>query len=216
MQNGERFFHFRPELTGKPFFWEERVVPERLYDQTMAPRARVRWAPIWAGLLTTFGLFLLLELAGCALGWLSLGMGATSYPRGSTQLEAWITGTIGMVSFFLGGWIAASTGSVKSADAGLINGFCLWGLSMVTILALSALGLGAFFGAAGNSFNQLLTFGRGVNFGAAGMDQNQIVAAVRDGALWAFITMTLSATSAMLGGLAGVRDGAIRGIRPID
>lgn len=182
----------------------------------MVARDRVRWGPIWAGLLTTFSLFLLLELLAYALGWLTLGTGEGAIPGGATQRDAWITGIIGLISFFLGGLLTGATAWVRGASAGLINGFCLWALGMVSILTLSALGLGSFFGAAGNVFNQLLAWGRGINFGALGVSPDQFGGAIRDGALWAFILMALSAVAAMLGGLVGSSGGAIGRIRRTD
>jgi hypothetical protein len=195
---------------------DEEIVVERIDERTMAPRDRVRWGPIWAGLLTAFSVFLLLELFAYALGWLSLGMGATDFPGAAGRRDAWVTGIIGLISFFLGGLVTGATAWIRGASAGLINGFSLWALATVLILFLSALGLGMFFGAAGNAFNQLLALGRGLDLGAAGLDLNRINATVRDGALWAFIAMALSAVAAMLGGWLGSQGGPIGRIRRAD
>jgi hypothetical protein len=195
---------------------DEGIVADRAGDRTMAPRDRVRWGPIWAGLLTAFSVFLLLELLAYALGWLSLGIGATDFPGAAGRRDAWVTAILGLISFFLGGLVTGATALVRGASAGLLNGFSLWALATVLTLVLSALGLGVFFGAAGNAFNQLLVLGRGLDLGAAGLDLNRVSATVRNGALWAFIAMALSAAAAMLGGWVGSQGGPIGRIRRTD
>ncbi|MGE0132944.1 MAG: permease [Blastocatellales bacterium] len=195
---------------------DEGIFVDRVGERAAVAQDRVRWGPIWAGLLTALSLFLLLELLAYALGWLTLGTGEGAFPTAAGRRDAWITGIIGLISFFLGGMLTGATAWVRGAGAGLINGFCLWALGTVLILILSALGLGAFFGAAGNVFNQLLIWGRGINFGALGVNPDQFGASIRDGALWAFILMALSAAAAMLGGWVGSSGGAIGRVRRTD
>lgn len=219
MEDRERIFNL-PRRADRPFIREEGlaerledgIAVERVVDRTAVARDSVRWGPIWAGLLTTLSLFLLLELVAYAFGWLTLGSGLGNFP-GSTRNDALVTGIIGLITFFLGGLLTGATTWVRGAAAGLINGFCLWALGTVLILLLSALGLGAFFGATGNAFNQLLIWWRGINFGALGINPDQFGSAVRNGALWAFILMALSAVAAMLGGWVGSSGGPIGKIR---
>jgi hypothetical protein len=212
MERRERIFNMPGAPADRPFIQEEverredGMAVERV-DQIAVARDRVRWGPIWAGLLTTLSLFLLFELMAYAFGWLSLDMGDFLAAR---RKDAWVTGIIGLISFFLGGLVTGATAWVRGPGAGLINGFCLWALGTVLILAMSALGLGSFFGASGNIFSQLIVWGRGINLGAS---PDQLIASVRTGALWAFILMALSACASMLGGLVGSRSGPIGRIR---
>jgi hypothetical protein len=223
MEDRERIFNM-PRRVDRPFIREEGLAErhedgiaiERVVDRAAVARDRVSWGPIWAGLLTTLSLFLLLELMAYAFGWLTLGSGAGNFPGATTRNDALVTGIIGLISFFLGGLLTGATAWVRGAAAGLINGFCLWALGTVLILVLSALGLGAFFGATGAAFNQFLGWWRGVNFGALGVNPDQFGPAIRNGALWAFILMALSAGAAMLGGLLGSSGGAIGKIRRAD
>ncbi|HEX2491224.1 MAG TPA: hypothetical protein VHR27_17565 [Blastocatellia bacterium] len=204
MERSERIFNMPGGPADRPFIREEversedRIV-ERV-EQAAVARDRVRWGPIWAGLLTTLSLFLLFELMAYAFGWLSLGMG--DFP-GARRSDTWVAGIIGLISFFLGGLVTGATVLVRGPSAGLINGFCVWALGTVLILALTAIGLGSFFGASGNIFSQLIVWGRGINLGALGMSPDQLIASIRAGALWSFILMALSACAAMLGGLVG-------------
>jgi hypothetical protein len=223
MEERERIFNM-PRRADRPFIREEGVVErhedgiavERVDDRTAVARDRVRWGPIWAGLLTTLSIFLLLELMAYAFGWLTLGAGVGNFPGATRRGDALVTGIIGLISFFLGGLLTGATSWVRGAAAGLINGFCLWALGTVLILILSALGLGAFFGATGYAFNQFLNWWRGVNFVALGINPDQFGSAIRDGALWAFILMALSAGAAMLGGWVGSSGGPIGKIRRVD
>lgn len=147
MEDRERIFNMPPRRADRPFIREEGVVErdeiavERVADRMAVARDRVRWGPIWAGLLTTLSLFLLLELLAYAFGWLRLGSGAGNFPGAAARGDALVTGIIGLISFFLGGLLTGATAWVRGAAAGLINGFCLWALGTVLILALSALGL---------------------------------------------------------------------------
>ncbi|HEX8035288.1 MAG TPA: hypothetical protein VF510_15645, partial [Ktedonobacterales bacterium] len=60
--------------------------------QVVAPRDRVRWGPIWAGLLTTFTSFLLLALLAYGLGLLTNdGRSGT----GVSGASPWVTAIIG-------------------------------------------------------------------------------------------------------------------------
>jgi hypothetical protein len=205
MERRERIFNMPGGAADLPFIREDverregGMAVERM-EQTAVARDRVRWGPIWAGLLTTLSMFLLFELMAYAFGWLSLGMGDF---MGARRSDAWVAGIIGLISFFLGGLVTGATALVRSPSAGLINGFCLWALSTVFILALTAIGLGSFFGASGNIFSQLIAWGRGINLGALGVSPDQLIASIRAGALWSFILMALSACAAMLGGLVG-------------
>jgi hypothetical protein len=218
MERRERIFNMPGGPADRPFILDEverrgdGMAVERV-EQTAVARDRVRWGPIWAGLLTTLSMFLLFELMAYAFGWLSLGMG--DFP-GARRSDAWVAGIIGLISFFLGGLVTGATALVRGPSAGLINGFCLWALGTVLILALTAIGLGSFFGASGNIFSQLIIWGRGINLGALGMNTDQLIASVRTGALWSFILMALSACAAMLGGVVGSGRRPIGRIRRAD
>src|SRR3954454_20613933 len=74
------------------------------------PRDSVRWGTVIAGLLTALATFLLLNT-------LALAVGLQVAPRGSDADDAGIaaglvTAVIGLVSFFLGGFVAARSAAV--------------------------------------------------------------------------------------------------------
>lgn len=165
-------------------------------------RDSVRWGPIWAGLITAFTIFLLLQLLMFALGMLTVGGPITGTAE---QAAIWVTAIIGLLAFFLGGWVAASTAATRGTSAGLLNGFLVWGLGTVLMLAFSTLGLGQLFGAVGNVISQFLLSGAALDLGLGDIDSPQVAAAIRETSTWAFVSLLLAALAATIGGWAGSR-----------
>jgi len=167
----------------------------------LAARDSVRWGPIVAGLVTALTTFLLLSLL--AVG---IGLTAADPTSGTTDTQAFgigsaITGAvIGLFSFFLGGLIAARTAAAVGRPAGALNGFLVWALGVIVILALGALGLSSILGAAGEIIGQT-----GVpNVDAPAVDPAAAADALRNSALGAFISLAIPALAATLGGVVGV------------
>src|SRR3712207_6635108 len=82
----------------------------------VTPRDSVRWGPVIAGLLTALGTFLLLST-------LALAVGLQVAPSGSDADDAGIaagivTAAIGLISFFLGGFVAARSAAVTGGGGG--------------------------------------------------------------------------------------------------
>lgn len=156
-------------------------------------RDSTRWGPVWAGLIAALSTFLLLQL-------LALGIGLVDITPGAAA-GGWVPVIIGFIAFFVGGLVAGATSAVRGAGTGLLNGFLVWGLSTVSILVLSALGLGQTFGALGNVVAQLNLLQADV--GLQGIDAAQIAQTIRTGSLVAFFAALLGALAAMSGGLLG-------------
>ena len=121
-------------------------------------RDRVRWGPVWAGLVTTFTVFLLLALLAHGLGLLANIGGTTS------GASTWVIAIIGLIAFFVGGYVAESTASVRDHNAGMLNGFMVWALGTTLILAFSLFGLRTIFGVVGIIVAQLVATGWGAFF----------------------------------------------------
>lgn len=177
----------------------------RATSQVIEPRDRVRWGPIWAGLITTLTTFLVLELLMYGLGLLTVdvnsGANGTNGP--------WMTAIVGMVAFLAGGWIAGATAAVRGAAAGMANGFMVWGLATLLILFFSTMGLSQLFGAVGSAlsgFINLSNFNMPQN---VNIDPAQIADQVRTGALWATLSLVLTAVAAAVGGWLGVKSGPL-------
>lgn len=174
---------------------------ELVQSATMvSPQDRVRWGPVWAGLLTALPLFLALELLAYALGLLTTT--STSGSVTASGASPWISGILGLIAFFVGGFIAERSSAARGGGAGLLNGFMVWALGMTLILVLSVLGLGTLFGALGTAIGEVIASG-GRLVGTSGANANQVAQMTQTAALGAFFSMLISAIAAALGGLLG-------------
>ena len=161
------------------------------------PRDRIRWGPIWGGLIATITIFLVLELLMYGFGWLTLDFTGGDAPGTSA---AWVSTLMALIAFFIGGWVAQATSSVRGADAGLLNGFMVWALAITLILLFSTLGLGLAFGPVGSVLNQFNIIGRG---DLRALDPAAIERAFRQGTLWSVLFLIVSAGAAAAGGWLG-------------
>ncbi len=193
----------RPRTTGSAGV--DDVVQQT--TQVITPRDRVRWGPIWAGLVSALSLFLLFNV-------LALAIGATSVDAGTNAGDAARFGgiapaIIGLLAFLFGGWVAARTSAVRGTGNGIFNGFLVWALGTLLALALAAFGLGSLLGAAGDFAGQIGNLGRqaagNVDPADVTRNQQQIADGFRDGALGTFAGLGLPALAASIGGALGAR-----------
>jgi hypothetical protein len=160
---------------------------------------RVRWGPIWAGLLTAIGIFLLLTTAAVAIGAQAVESGAGADEAGAAG--GIVSAVLALLAFLAGGFVASRTSGVVGRGYGALNGFLVWALGVVLILALAAFGLGSLFGAAGDLFAQYQQMGQP----QADADPEAVVEGIRNGSIGAFLGMVLPAAAAIGGGLLGSR-----------
>jgi len=146
----------------------------------------LRWGPIVAGLLTALGVFILLSLLAVGLG---LG---TAQGQDETMVATIVGSLIALVSFFLGGFIAAWSDSAIDNRRGALDGFLVWALWLPVVLLAGALGVGALFG--------------GDVGGLFPTTEAPDLNVIRSGALNSFLALALTAASAALGGVVGTRD----------
>jgi hypothetical protein len=172
-----------------------------MVDVGNGTRDRVRWGPIWAGLVTAIALFLLLSAGAVAVG-------AQVVSGASDADEAGLAGgivsaVIALLAFLVGGYVAARTAGVIGRGYGALNGFLVWALGIVIVLALAAFGLGSLFGASGDLFAQYQQMGQPQ---PEGVDPDSVIEGIRNGSLGAFVAMLLPALAAALGGWLGSRE----------
>lgn len=146
----------------------------------------LRWGPIIAGLLTAFGTFILLSLL--AVG---IGLSAADDAQNPEMIATIVGSLIALVSFFLGGFIAAWSDNAMDNRRGALDGFLVWASWLLVVLFAGALGVGALFGELG----ALVPTTEAPDLNAA-----------RTGALNTFLALALTAASAALGGVVGTRD----------
>ena len=167
-------------------------------------RDRVRWGAVWAGLVTAIATFLLLTTAAIAIGALAVDAGAD--PETGSMAGGIASAIIALLAFLAGGFVAGRMAGVVGRGYGAFNGFLVWALGIVLILALAAMGLGSLFGASGDLFAQYRQMGSPQ---PEGVDPNAVVDSIRNGSIGAFIGMLLPAIAATVGGLLGSREESV-------
>jgi len=122
-------------------------------ENVLPARNRVQWGPIVAGLLTTIASMLVLTVLGLAIGT------SAFEPRDSGQTigtAAAIWGAVSaIISFFLGGWVAAKTAAVDGGFSGLMQGLMVGATALALILYLTSSGLGNLFGTIGSNIGDI-------------------------------------------------------------
>ncbi|MGY1724166.1 permease [Blastococcus sp. SYSU DS0533] len=159
-------------------------------------RDRVRWGPVWAGLIVAVPTFLLLQLATLALGWWDVGPGATG------NNADWISGVNGLIALFLGGLTAGASAIWRGFSDGLLHGILVWALTVVSIVFLTLFGGGALLGSLA-----------GVVTDVTGIEQadlpdvaaGQVADVATASASWAVLGLGLGITAAALGGVLGAK-----------
>ena len=166
-------------------------------EVTMADLQQLRWGPIFAGLLTAIGVFILLTM-------LAVARGLQAAP-GTEELEDMgivailVTSVIALVSFFIGGFIATWSSGVSDPGRSLVNGFLVWALWLVAVALLGAFGIGAIAGAMGDLFGQ-------VSAPSPDVEVDELIQTLRDASWQSFLALSLTALSAALGGVVGARE----------
>jgi hypothetical protein len=192
----------------KPDIDERYIAPETAAAAALA-RDPITWGPIWAGVITAFGLFILFSLLAIAAGLAVVefdGGAAAGEDVPVDMIASIVSGLFLVVAFFAGGLTASWSAGLVEEGRGILHGFLVWALSLVLLLVLAALGLGQVFGAAGEVFGQL---GPGV-IPNPDIDPEQLAQAAQD-ASWATVfAIVLAMASAILGGLVGTNESVSR------
>src|SRR5262245_35132912 len=144
------------------------------------------WSSIVAGVLASFGLFVLLGAIAVAAGL------EADQPKFGREVGLVVTGLFGVLAFFAGGFIAAWTADVDETESAVLHGFLVWALFVVLLVAMVAFGAGAALGAAGNIFS-----------GAFSANDQQ---ALTDAAWSSVFALAIAVVSSILGALLAARD----------
>jgi hypothetical protein len=164
-------------------------------------RDRVRWGPIWAGLITAIALFLVLTTIAVAVGAQTVATGSDA--EGAGTAGGIVTGVLALVAFLIGGFVASRTAPVIGRGYGALHGFLVWALGLIVILGVAAFGLGSLFGASGELFAQYRSLGSPQ---PEGVDPQQVAEGIRNSSLGALVGLLLPATAATVGGWLAGRD----------
>ena len=172
---------------------------------------RVRWGPIFAGLVVAIAAQLILSALGAAIG-LSAGAGGAN--PGDVGLGVGIWSIISLlIALFLGGWVTASTCGPMNSKTALLHGLILWATTLAISSWLLASGVSGAFGVvasnAGEALNQVQQPG-GVNLPnqVPNVDpaQAQAVAGNSAKVAWSFLFGSLLGLAAsLIGSSVGAR-----------
>jgi hypothetical protein len=173
---------------------DEAVGTRAPTDGDVVSGDRIRWGGIWAGTLTAFTIFLVLEFLGVGLGLITAGRGGTTATSAISTLIA------GLIAFFIGGWVAESSSAARGFSSRLLTGFMVWALVTTLILALSIMGATSVIGSVAG---QMINGGTTVTTGN-GITTTQMASNVQLAGWSAFIWLVVSAIAAIIGGLLGV------------
>jgi len=144
----------------------------------------ISWTSIWVGVLTAFGLFVLLSAIA-----LAGGLQAVEPRFGAIGLI--VSGLFVVLAFFVGGFNTAWTADLEEPESAIMHGFLVWALFVVLLMALVAAGVGGAIGAAGTVFS-----------GAFEAADDTILS----DAAWASVfALVLAMASAVLGALVAAR-----------
>jgi hypothetical protein len=157
----------------------------------------LRWGPIWGGFMTAVGIFFLLTLLAAALG-LQATPGATA-DEDLGIIAVIVTSAIALVSFFIGGFVSSWSAGLSDPGRSLLNGFLVWALWLVVVVALAAFGLGSFIGASGDLFRQIA-------IDVPAVDGDELIQMLRSSSWQTFLALALTAAAAALGGVVGAHD----------
>jgi hypothetical protein len=109
---------------------------------------RVRWSAVVAGLAAALATMIVLSFLGLAIGLTTYDVGDRTQPfRIGVGVWALISGVI---SFFLGGWVAART-AVATGDSGTLNGTMVWCAAIPLMALLFASGVASMVGTAAST-----------------------------------------------------------------
>jgi hypothetical protein len=196
-------------------------IPETQAPQTYTPVTaerrtamfkRISWSAVFAGLILTLVIQLLLSLLGTGIG-LSTVDPATGETPGTETLSiaAGIWWTVsGLIALFIGGWTAAHLAGIPHRTEGIIHGLLTWGLATLLLVSLLGTAVGTLIGGAFNVLDtNVSALAPYVAGEAAEAGRQARVAADRtaevmtQGSLWGFGALLLGAIAAAFGGMCG-------------
>ncbi|MBE9142916.1 hypothetical protein [Planktothrix mougeotii] len=174
---------------------------------------RVRWGPIFAGLVIAIGTQLILSGIGAAIG--LTGLANSGAPRSNaddtgTAVGIWSIISL-LIALFVGGWLMARVCGPMNRTTALLNGAILWATTLAISAWLLSSGVSGIFGIvasnAGEVINQVQEGGVNVpaNTPNVTAQQAQDIASNAAKASWAFsFGSLLGLISTLVGSSVGV------------
>ncbi|MBW4620061.1 MAG: hypothetical protein KME17_11980 [Cyanosarcina radialis HA8281-LM2] len=119
---------------------------------------RVRWGPIFGGLVVAISTQLVLSALGAAIGLTNLsGSGAPRSNAGDVGSAVGIWSIISLfIALFVGGWVAARACGPTNRNTALLNGAILWATTLAISGWLLASGVSGAFGILASNAGEIL------------------------------------------------------------
>lgn len=150
----------RIERTSRTYVERESTPDVNVIDRhatISAPRDRIRWGPILAGLVSAIAMLLVLTVLGLALG--ASVFEPTSEGNDVGTFAAIYAGVAGLLAFFFGGWVTGRSAAVREGENAALNGFMVGATALALILWLTSSGLGNLLGGLGNNIADIARVG---------------------------------------------------------
>jgi hypothetical protein len=209
------------DRTDRPIgYGSERSAPVAVADY----HDRVRWGPIFAGLVVTLSTELVLSALSTAIG--STNIAGSEAPRSYADDVGIAVGLSSIVSLLIsllvGGWITARTCGPMKKRTGLLNGAILWATTLVISAWLLSSGVSGAFGVAASNAGTILNQAEqnGVNVPSnvprPTAQQTRDIAGNLSKASWAFAVGSLLGLGATLVGVSiGTREPDVEPIQTV-
>jgi hypothetical protein len=177
---------------------------------------RIRWGPVFAGILTATTTMLLLGLLGLAWG-LTVAQpgqpGTPAVPPGAGTGAATRSAISAIIAFFVGGYVAGWSAAAFGRKWGALNGAMVFLAGVPLMLWLAVSGLGAILGGVGSALavppGALAaipgTVPPGMTGAAATQAAAQAAGTATAAAWWTFFGLLVALATAAIGGAVGTR-----------
>jgi len=174
---------------------------------------RVRWGPLWAGLVVTLAVFILLQLTLFATDVISIDIN----PSDSSNAVPFWTAIAAIVAFLVGGLVSSATSLWDRATDGILQGVLMWSLAVVALVLLSVFGAGVITSSLGGLSDQLDFIQKSLSdLNTTGVDQGQAVSDARDTAASAVLLLGITIAASVVGALIGTKLWPRRNNRDVD
>src|SRR4051812_18790902 len=110
-----------------------RVTRRAVGTTDVARSDLISWSSIVAGVVAAFALFVLFGAIAVAAG---LESTDTPFKLGGEAVGSIIAGLFGVISFIVGGFVAAWTAHLEEGDTAITHGFLVWALFVVLLVLM--------------------------------------------------------------------------------
>ncbi|HBB35234.1 MAG TPA: hypothetical protein DDZ80_18855 [Cyanobacteria bacterium UBA8803] len=186
------------------------VTDPPMVNQVVEYHDRVRWGPIFSGLVVAIATQLLLSAFGAAIGSSFLaGSGAprSNAPGVGTSVGIWSIISL-LIALFIGSWVAARASGPMNRNTALLNGAILWATTLALSSWLLASGVSGAFGIAASNAGEVINQTQQGSVNVPNnppnitADQARAIADNAAKGLWSFFLGSLLGLAASLAGAA--------------